>query len=376
MTNARVIRLALLIFVVSTGIGLAADEPDPRLAEILKRFPAADADGDGKLTIQEVRAYRDQVRGGKAADQSARNVAPPPTFENVKYGPYDRNVFDLWLPDSKGPTPLLVYIHGGGFVGGNKEKIRTSPNVQRALDRGVAFASIQYRLRYPDDGDTSDPQRTGIQYILRDSARAIQFMRHRAEEYGLDKPRVACYGGSAGAGTSIWLAFHDDLADADSADPVLRESSRVVAAGMLAGQFSYDIEQWDVQFASRGGNVRATHGNRGDAEWWKFYALDEEAYRGSEGARWRADVDMWNLVTADDPPVFILTGGPDVPATSKGVYNHHPLHAQLVEERCKDCGVEVICLLPKVRPEDAERQADDPDLMMDFFFRHLGVAGE
>ena len=42
-------------------------------------------------------------------------------------------------------------------------------------------------------------------------------------EFNLDKARVAAMGGSAGAGTSLWLAFHDDLADPASPDPVLRE---------------------------------------------------------------------------------------------------------------------------------------------------------
>lgn len=45
---------------------------------------------------------------------------PPPTFENVKYGPHERNVLDFWQAKSEQPTPVLVSIHGGGFVQGNK----------------------------------------------------------------------------------------------------------------------------------------------------------------------------------------------------------------------------------------------------------------
>ena len=43
----------------------------------------------------------------------------PPTHANVKYGNHERNVFDLWLAESDKPTPLVIYIHGGGFRGGS-----------------------------------------------------------------------------------------------------------------------------------------------------------------------------------------------------------------------------------------------------------------
>lgn len=253
-----------------------------------------------------------------AGRRSARRIlAPTPSFENERYGPYKRNVFDIWLPASDAPTPLIVHIHGGGFVGGNKERIRFTGDVQLALDRGVAFASIQYRFRHDGAHDEQDPQRAGIQHILRDSARAIQYVRAHAARYNLDKRRIACYGGSAGAGTSIWLAFHDELADPTSTDPVLRESSRISAAGMRAGQFTYDIERWDQEFKGLGGDIRKTHDDgSGQARFWRFFGLSEDQYQGEEGKKWRADVDMENLISPDDPPICVLTNNPDVPPTS------------------------------------------------------------
>ena len=56
-----------------------------------------------------------------------------------------------------------------------------------------------------------------------DGARAIQFLRHHADKYHLNKNRFACFGGSAGGCMSMWLAFHDDLADPKNPDPVLRK---------------------------------------------------------------------------------------------------------------------------------------------------------
>ncbi len=371
-----IIRTAMLVivaFAFSYTQTLNAQNVSPaQLKKLLKQFPQADTNKDGVLSIKEAAALRDQARAGRQG--KAKNIAPPVTHENVKYGPWDRNVFDIWIPESKLPTPLIVYIHGGGFVGGSKEQVRQTKNVQQALDHGVAFASIQYRFRYPDDGDTSDPQRAGLPNILRDSARAIQYLRYHAKDYNLDPARIACYGGSAGAGTSIWLAFRDDLADPTNPDPVLRESSRISAAGMLNGQFTYDLSQWDDEFTGRDGNLVETHGNNGKLELHKFLGLTEEEYNGPTGAVIRADVDMRAMITADDPPVFILTGNADVPVKTRGIYNHHPLHAQLIQERCIEVGGNVVCLLPKVNPDDAATLQDKPDTMMEFFFQHLGAS--
>ena len=366
-------RCLVFVLLVSATTPLAYSQSGGanQLKQLLKRYPAADANKDGKLTWTEAKAYRDQQRG--KTNKNKKNIAPPPTHENVKYGQWDRNLFDIWLPESDQPTPLIVYIHGGGFVGGSKNGVRTQTNVQQALDQNVAIASIQYRFRYPDDGDTSDPQRTGLPNILRDSARAIQFIRHHAGEYNIDPTRVACYGGSAGAGTSIWLAFHDDLADADNDDPVLRQSTRISAAGMLNGQFTYDLLQWDNAFSDRQGDLVKTHGRNGVLEGHKFLGMTEEEFTGQKGADARADVDMMAMISPDDPPVFVLTTNADVPVTTRGIYNHHPRHGSLIEQRCRQKGVEVLCLLPKVRSEDAGKLKDDPDIMLDFFFKHLGV---
>ena len=45
---------------------------------------------------------------------------PAPAHEDVAYGPHEQNVLDVWLADSAAPTPLVAYIHGGGFRGGSK----------------------------------------------------------------------------------------------------------------------------------------------------------------------------------------------------------------------------------------------------------------
>ena len=121
------------------------------------------------------------------------------TFVNEKYGSHPRNNFDIWLSESEKPTPLVIYIHGGGFVGGDKSKYHTSEDLVRFLDSGVSVAVINYRFM--------NEKPYGILGSLNDSKRCVQYIRYHSEKYNIDKNRIACSGGSAGAGTSVcgWL---------------------------------------------------------------------------------------------------------------------------------------------------------------------------
>jgi acetyl esterase/lipase len=131
---------------------------------------------------------------------------------SVKYGPFHATL--VWLVKSDKPTPVMVSIHGGGFSSGNKA---VSPDLlEECLKSGISVVASTYRL----SGEVIAP----AQFL--DSARAIQFIRSKAKEWNLDPSRIAATGGSAGAGISLWLGFHDDLADPKSEDSVLRQSTR------------------------------------------------------------------------------------------------------------------------------------------------------
>ena len=65
-----------------------------------------------------------------------------PTHADVRYGPHERNVFDLYLTKSTKPTPLVLYIHGGGFRSGDKRSLN-SGDAKSYLDAGFMSMSIK-----------------------------------------------------------------------------------------------------------------------------------------------------------------------------------------------------------------------------------------
>ena len=200
------------------------DEQKETLAKLQKERADLFAEIQKELKALLTGEQRRQLR------RQLQNQAPvqPPTHWDVKYGPYHRNVMDVWLAESDNPMPVLVSIHGGGFNAGNKSV--SGVLLRECLEFGISVVAITYRF--------SNQAIAPAQF--HDSARAIQFIRHNAKQWNLDPTRIAATGGSAGAGISLWLGFHDDLADPDNEDPVLRESTRLVCMTVNNGQTSYD----------------------------------------------------------------------------------------------------------------------------------------
>lgn len=327
------------------------------LKTLLVRYPAADANKDGVLSEDEARAYYAKLRAAKTS--SAKAVAPAPTLADVSYGPAARNVLDFWRAKSDQPTPVMIYIHGGGFVSGDKARAREDRLVQQCLDAGVSFAAINYRYLSAE---------APMQDVLRDCARALQFIRSKATEWNVDKARIAAYGSSAGAGTSMWLAFHDDLADPTNADPVLRESTRIVCGGSITGQFSYDFMRWTDVFGAE--TVARFKGRYGAPEFYGFKTEEEVA--GLAGKKVRADCDMLGLITKDDAPVFISSSLPGLELENNNQFLHHPKHSQLLYDRCREVGVPVVASIVAL---GIKPPSGGPTNWRDVAFKYLGVTG-
>ncbi len=308
-----------------------------------------------------------------------------PTFLDVAYGPHPSNTLDFWRAPSDTPAPVIVQIHGGGFKEGDKSSFRHDVDAIRLCkSKGVSLASINYRFI----------DAAPIQDILRDSARAIQFLRYHAADWNIDKPRIICYGDSAGAGTSLWLAFHDDLSDPDSADPVLRESTRLYAAGALAPQATYDFAAWPAVLDIPQLVWHCCSWHISPAY---YHIPGYEAY-GKNGQKLRSELDMLSKIDRGDPPIYIsstqvytpLTFGnlgslahtaalqwladhkviaPEKVKRDSGInfdILHHPAHGHMLEKTCRERGVPCTAVYRDTPPE---KRTD----LFAFFFARLGI---
>ena len=350
---SRPLYCSVFLAVLAGGIAFGQESNQQRrdrLAELLKRFPAADANRDGVLTEGEARAFRDRARSAQRP-READSTRPQPTHADVTYGPRERNTLDLYLVESKTPTPLVIYIHGGGFVGGDKRGV--SPKVIRSChSAGISVAAIHYT--FVSESPFPAPQR--------DAARAVQFLRAHAARWNIDPDRFAAYGGSAGAGLSLWLGFHADLADPDADDPVLRESTRLSAIGSRGGQTTYNpivIKEWVGGRAYEHPSI------------FKCYDISkiEEMTRPDLQLLYD-EVSAINHLTRDDPPVYMVYNEPNGPLPDNarpGQGIHHPVFAFKLIEKMKPLNIEY------VYRHTREFEGDTDLEMVEYFKQWLGV---
>lgn len=122
---------------------------------------------------------------------------------------------DLYLPDSckMADVPLLVFIHGGSWMHGNRDEICHGFQFQilhRLLAGGYAVASVEYRL-VNDEGQPRYPA------PLSDCKDAVKWLKKQAALYRIDTTRVAISGTSAGAHLAMMTAYAPDaLAPGDT----------------------------------------------------------------------------------------------------------------------------------------------------------------
>lgn len=268
-----------------------------------------------------------------------------PTHADVAYGPHPLNKIDFWRAPGTAPRPLLVYIHGGGWVGGDKKQNTTS--IQPYLDKGISYAAINYRLT----GETPLPA------PVHDAALAIQFIRSKASEWNIDKERIAVTGGSAGACTSMWLLFHDDLADPNAADPVLRESTRVCAAAANAGQTSIDpkvIEGWLGPNVLKHRMINMAVGEATIEGALQNYDKHKMLYK---------EFSPYNHVDGKDPPLYMTYGdNMKLPSESASHGIHHPVFGVKLKEKSDIVGHECHLVIPGV--SKSEKYPTERDFLM------------
>ncbi|QDV23521.1 sulfatase-like hydrolase/transferase [Aureliella helgolandensis] len=260
----------------------------------------------------------------------AREI-PLPTYSEVKYGKHQRHVLDFWQADSETPTPLVMVIHGGGWNGGSKERLSRFADVPALLKAGISVAAINYRLM--KHAQHVEPP---VKAPLHDAARAVQFLRSQAGAWNIDKARIGASGGSAGACSSLWLAYHDDLSDPGSEDPIARESTRLWCVAVNSPQTTLDPKQmvtWTPN-SRYGGHA---FGKKNFAQ---FLAERESI------AAWIAEYSPYALVSADDPPACLFFSNPPAMGQDQKDPTHTANFGIGLQRHCAEFDVECDVVYP------------------------------
>lgn len=269
---------------------------------------------------------------------------PDPTVADFVYGQdSERQKFDFWQAKSDKPTPLVLLIHGGGWVNGDKNTYGTNM-IQPFLDAGISVAAVNYRFIAQAMDQKVEPP---VKACLHDAARALQTIRSKSKEWNLEPKRVGATGGSAGACTSLWLALHPDLADPQSSDPVARQSSRLWCAAVNGAQTSLDpkeLREW-IPNAIYGGHAFGfAEKGRGRPQEFELLIANREKV-----LPWIKEYSPIELVTGDDPPIYLDYPNQKTPprlGQQEADPTHSAMYGVKLAEKLNSAGVEVVVAYP------------------------------
>jgi len=224
--------------------------------------------------------------GGPAASAVYKNIA------YAQDSPAQR--LDLYLPATgEPPYPVLVAIHGGGFISGDKEDGQILPVLQ-GLTRGYAVVGLDYRL---------SPE-AHFPAAVSDVKAAVRWVRAHAGEYGLDGSRVALWGDSAGGNLAALAGTSGDSAALRGPDPANADQPDAVQA----------VVDWfgPISFLRTDRDFRVSgFGDRASVEGANSFLSQ---YLGAPLNEVRDKVkaaDPITYLTPDDPPILIKHGTAD-----------------------------------------------------------------
>ena len=213
---------------------------------------------------------------------------------------------DAYLVQSEKPSPVLIFIHGGGWRQGNK---RSLPGFLREplFAAGISIVSINYRLTnvapHPAQVD--------------DCTRAVQFVRSKAKDWNINPERIALMGASAGGHLSLWVGLHDDRKNPDSPDPVERVSTRVSCIVNYFGPTDFRL----LGFLERNHSAYKA-----------LFGIDKDDEKKTIPDSIIEAASPITYVSSGDPPVLTAHGTADLLVPVR--------HAHALMEKLKEKGVE------------------------------------
>jgi acetyl esterase/lipase len=246
-----------------------------------------------------------------------------PTAQVVSYGPHSSQVLDFWKAEAEGPTPVVIYFHGGGWRQGTR---RNLPNLEEYLANGISAVAVGYRFTDQAAAEGIEPP---VQGPMMDAARAVQFVRSKAAEWNLDSGRIALLGASAGSCSALWLAFSPDQADPTAEDPVSRESTRPFCAAVVQPQTSLDPAQMKEWIPN------ITYGSHA----FGLSNFDEFLAKRESILPWITTYSPYGLADKTAPPVYLHYSEPPAVGSFQKDATHSANFGVKLKERLDELGV-------------------------------------
>ncbi len=297
-------------------------------------FDRVDTDQSGWISLDEHFKFLNRTPGG-----SAGSLASIKKFKNLAYvnQGHERHRLDLYLPQSQVSStklPLIIWVHGGGWKNGSKDGFA---HLNPLLERGLAVASINYRLSH----HATFPAQ------IHDCKAAVRFLRKNAQRFGLNPEKFGVWGSSAGGHLVSLLGTSGEVSELEGDLGTVGVSSRVQAVCDWFGPT--DFLKMNEQAGATG---KINHDAPGSPE-----SLLVGAPIQDEPKKTRK-LNPIEYVTADDPTFLIMHGDQDrlVPFQQ----------SQMLNDALKAVGVSTTLVLVQGAGHGLKSQRDR-DQAIDFF---------
>jgi len=223
---------------------------------------------------------------------------------------------DIYLPDDgDGPFPVIISIHGGGFMFGDKADEQLNPML-KGLNHGYAIVSINYRM----SGEAIFPAN------INDVKAAIRWVKANAAEYKFSPKRIALWGGSAGANLAALAGTSGDVKELeDMSMGNANQSSRVMAVVDWFGPTNFLL--MDEQLKETGNGKP----DKSEANSMLSKVLGQKITEIPEKVKM---ANPESYITSDDPPFLIQHGTKDpIVPTQQSVLFYEKLVKVLGKEK-------------------------------------------
>jgi acetyl esterase/lipase len=232
------------------------------------------------------------MRGGPGGGSDTSLIAKP-AYSDVAYATVSSaQKLDLYIPTGDGPFPVVIVVHGGAFLMGDKAAGDATTGIDQLLGLGFAVASVNYRL----SGEAKAPAQ------IQDLKTAVRFLRANAGEYKLNTEKFGAWGGSAGGSLVSLLGTSCGVAELEGAELGNAEQSSCVQA--VVDWFGpIDFLQMDTQFTGTSCPVNHDAANSPESQ------LVGGPIQDNKQAV--ALVNAITYISSDDPPFFIQHGTAD-----------------------------------------------------------------